>query len=250
MRADRWLSQFPVEKQPPPTSGRRIQIVVTAPMIHSATPSSPRSLTINGQQCMNLSADDGADLTYLDWCRAHLNAVTGQIWVSFHTRNAEWSQGALSLSADLDGSRAFDATAVAVRLPLVLSYVTTAFNGTQVILHVHSESSSSAVVTGLTLDGVGIHEENVTIPAGGHGIFVAKARQQKLRGDVWTAVLFVDGSEAGAAYGGRTVGERWVTEAWPKSTDCPLPRSSAPQDPNATEVEALGIDSLFCGVNC
>ena len=249
VRADKWLQQFPIQDQPSPITGRRVQIVVAT----TAAEDGLQSLTINGQQCLHLSSGDSADLTFFDWCRAHANNRTNQLWVSFHTRNLEWSQGPLQLIAGAGLSDiAVNETVVAVNLSLVISHVTSSDDGRQAIVHVHSECSRPASVTGLLFDGryVDIHQQNVTIPPGGHAVFVTQVQWQMRRGDVWTAVLFVDGIETGAAYGGRTVGERFVTETWPKMNDCPLPSSTGTPNANATELAAMGIDSVYCGIGC
>ena len=249
VRADKWLHQFPIQDQPSPITGRRVQIVVAT----TAAEDGFQSLTINGQQCLHLSSGDSADLTFFDWCRAHVNNRTAQLWVSFHTRNLEWSQGPLQLIAGAGLSDiAVNETVVAVNLSLVISHVTSSDDGRQAIVHVHSECSHTASVTGLLFDGrhVDIHQQNVTIPPGGHAVFVTQVQWQMRRGDVWTAVLFVDGIETGAAYGGRTVGERFVTETWPKMNDCPLPSSTGIPNANATELAAMGIDSVYCGIGC
>jgi hypothetical protein len=258
VRSDRWLPDFRIEKQPSPTSGRRVQIVAQM-SAGNISDSDLRSVSVDGAECLHLPSDDGADLSAFDWCRAHSNAQTGQLWVSYHTRNPHFSGGrALAVNAtSTSGIVLVAGTVTAQSPPLVLSYVTTAKQGKQAIIHVHSAAKTSVGVARLLFDGVDVQVKNkqgvsVKIPSNGHAVFVADLQMAKAHGDVWTAVLLWSGANGSdsagtAAWGGRVGPERFPIETWPKSSDCVLPRAPNETSVNSTEVRALGIDSVFEG---
>jgi len=77
------------------------------------------------------------------------------------------------------------------------------------------------------------------VPEGGH-VAIAVPGVQKAAGEVWTAVVTVDG--ANVAYGGRVMPERFPIEVWPTSSDCPLPGAN---EGNANFLKQVGIDSVF-----
>lgn len=67
---------------------------------------------------------------------------------------------------------------------------------------------------------------------------------KKATGEVWTATLVVDSPSAdGIGVGGRAdLNERFVVNAWPHSSDCPLPGGN---DKNAEQLQDTGINSVF-----
>ena len=71
-----------INGDPAPTAGRRVHLVADG-MTANITDASLASVLVGGQECLNLTAD--GDISYLHWCRAHVNAATGQLWVSLHS---------------------------------------------------------------------------------------------------------------------------------------------------------------------
>lgn len=236
VRSDSWLPQYPVGGASAPTTGRRVQIVVGDVNISDTN---VQSVRIDGYECTDLPVADDADLSRFDWCRAHANAKTGQLWISFHTRNDTWVSGApLSVVTAAAGSL----TVSPMRLPLLVSHVTTVNRGAQAVIHVHSAHTGTASIVALLFDGKPVLPNNEQIvvrfcsvfflrvkllslasafaaharqvPAGGHALFVVDLAQPKQTGDVWTAVLFT-GTDQGAAYGGRVIPERFPVQATP-----------------------------------
>lgn len=130
--------------------------------------------------------------------------------------------------------------------PLALSHFATAGNGSKAVLHVHSGSTTPTTLTSVLLDGTVsvpiFPASGLEIPPHGHAVFAVElpANQTKATGDVWTVRLEANGVSSG--WGGRIIPERFPIEAWPESSDCPLPPGNAS---NAAEIKALGIDSVF-----
>ena len=254
VRKDVWLAEFMVEEQPAPVSGRRVQIVARrASSTEGMSDADLHTVTINGVECLNLASDADADLSVFDWCRAHVSAQ--DLWISYHTRNASFSENRTLEVKAIAGTGVVISGAVEAAVPsLVLSYVTTAGGGRKAIIHVHSASKVPLAVARLLFDGAevpvaptqGSVAESLMIPPNGHAVFVAELPQPKSHGDVWTAVLFTGGGAPGAAWGGRVGPERFPIETWPHTPDCPLPKGRN-ATANSTELRDLGIDSVFQG---
>ena len=68
-RADAWLPEFMVERQPAPVDGRRVQIV--ASILTNVADADLGSVSVGGTECLNLPSDGTADISVFSWCRAH-----------------------------------------------------------------------------------------------------------------------------------------------------------------------------------
>jgi hypothetical protein len=156
VRSDAWLAQYPVNEQSAPTTGRRVQIVVGGLNISSPV----QSVLIDGYECTGLPVADDADLARFDWCRAHANSNTGQLWISFHTRNDTWGSGS-PLSVQTGSESVLMVSPM--RLPLLVSYVTTMNRGTQAVIHVHSAHTGTASITALLFDGVPVLQAQLVV---------------------------------------------------------------------------------------
>lgn len=247
VRSDVWNHDLSESGCADPKHGRRVHIILDgiAPGVAEADLT---AVTINGQHGLNLDTSDSADLTYLDWVRVHTNGATGSVWVSFHTRNLDWLGSAVKVHVEGKGGAVLydgSVTPVAVESGLTLSYVSLRKNGTEAVLHVHNADGGAAH----TLDGAKIDGKALTLPTaaakpvppGGHLVLTVPLSAAKGVNAVWTASLISGGRTAG--FGGRVPSsERFVVEAWPKSTDCALPGGN---DANAAEAASLGIDSLY-----
>ena len=94
IRSDKWRPDLMIHGAPAPKSGRRVHIVADG-VAANITDAQLASVLVGGQECLNLTTD--GDIGYLHWCRAHTNAATGQLWVSLHSANTTWVEGALTL---------------------------------------------------------------------------------------------------------------------------------------------------------
>jgi hypothetical protein len=233
VRSDVWRSDLPESGTEDPKNGRRVHVVVDGVSVDEAQLASVR---VNGQDGLALTDD----LSYFDWFRAHSNPITKQLWFSFHTRNADWgsrSSHDIQVTAS-DGSVLAQGSVSPGSDAVTLSYVTTRKGGTEVLLHLHG--STDAPVSRVLFDGEEVQLPGwlSSLPKDGHAVLTVPAA--KMPGDVWTAVVFSGSSAMG--YGGRILSERFPIEAWPSSSDCPLPGLN---DDNAALLQGLGIDSLF-----
>lgn len=234
-RADKWRSDLPESGTDDPENGRRTHIVIDGVSIAE---SDIASVKVHGQDGLSLTDD----LTYFDWFRAHSNPSKNQVWLSFHSRNEEWlAESDIKLQVtSKDGTTVVDDAVAAGPPGLDLTYATTRNGGTQAILHVHS-NGQEGVLSRVLFDGVEVLLPSwaARVPADGHIVLTVDG-VFKMPGDIWTAVLFT-GSD-GIGYGGRVVPERFPIEAWPKSSDCPLPGGN---EQNTEWVKSLGIDSIY-----
>eukprot|EP01065_Artemidia_motanka_P034385 TRINITY_DN4177_c0_g1_i1.p1 TRINITY_DN4177_c0_g1~~TRINITY_DN4177_c0_g1_i1.p1 ORF type:complete len:309 (+),score=70.01 TRINITY_DN4177_c0_g1_i1:50-928(+) len=221
IRADMWNPDFPVHGTSDPVDGRRIHIVADAAV---ASDADLQSVTIDGQEGLNLSTAGDADLTYYDWLRAHVNPTTQQVWISLHTRHQPWQQGARAVRIVKRGGAVVvnGTVAPAAASGLELSYATTRQGHAEAVLHIHSTGKAPAALTRLTYDGKEVAFPKVTVPIGGHVVVVVPG-VAKRQGDVWTVTLSDTTGATNIAYGGRVMPERFPIEVWPHSSDCPLP---------------------------
>jgi hypothetical protein len=249
-RADVFNNDFPEHGCPTPSVGGRVQIVLSG--VPAGTKDADlSSVKINGIEGLNLDTSSTADLSNFDWLRAHADPITGEAWISFHSRNKGWFQSTtednivnFDVGLRLANGLEINGTAHVVQsTSLTLTHVAFRNGGAEAVLHVHSQSTSTHELTNLLFDHqkVDIPNGKMTVPPGGHAIFVVKT-QGKITTRLWTAILFTDSGAAGIAYGGRAANERFPMMVWPKSVDCPLPGGN---NTNAEELTKLGIDSVF-----
>lgn len=252
VRSDIWNPDLKESGVKDPVDGRRVHVIVDqvswggASFAAKDAATSLSSVKINGQEGLGLSFDPDADLTYFDWLRAHGNANTSTLWISFHTRNPQWLGNSVDVSAvTKSGSTLFNGTVdlTPAEGTLTLSYLTFRKGGTEAVFHLHNnDEKNSVAVDKLTLNGDEVSNvPSHSIPANGHSTFAAAVPYKVSSNDVWTTTITTAGKRIG--FGGRVGAvERFVVEAWPHSGDCPLPGAN---DGNAAEVLEIGIDSVF-----
>ena len=113
VRKDVWNHDLSEHGCDDPKDGRRVHIVLDIGTGIADTDLG--SVQINGQEGLNLDTSEDADLTYFDWLRAHSNAATGQMWISFHSRNAGWVETLQVHVATAAGKVLFDGAVKALR---------------------------------------------------------------------------------------------------------------------------------------
>jgi hypothetical protein len=185
LRRDVWLSQFPEQGCEDPDNGRRVHLVVPGAGV---TPLS--SVKVNGVEGLNLDPSPTADLSHFDWFRAHSNAATGDLWLSFHTRNTSWlgeteaDDTAVQLTLDITAA---SGTPVASGLTVVcpengaggldVTYVVVRKNGTEAVVHIANPApkrkverqqqreggGATLVVSELQFDGVSFSADGGTL---------------------------------------------------------------------------------------
>ena len=245
VRKDVWNHDLSEHGCDDPNDGRRVHIVLDGAGAGVAD-ADLGSVQINGEEGLNLDTSGDADLKYFDWLRAHSNAATGQLWVSFHSRNSDWVKTLQVHIATKAGKVLFDGTvkAASVESGLTLSYAAFRKGGTEAVLHVHNADDGAAhSLSSLALDGKLATlpaAAQQPVPADGHIVVVVPVPGGKAKGanDVWTVTM-----NGGLGFGGRVpMNERFVVEAWPHSSDCSLPGGN---DENAQELLGYGIDSVY-----
>ena len=242
VRNDVWRSDLPESGCADPTNGRRLHVVLDN-IAAGMSDAELGSVQINGQEGLSLDTSESADLKYFDWLRAHTNADTGSVWISFHTSNAQWApfDSLLVHVAAKNGTVLYDGTlsGTAIESGLTLSYAAFRFGGTQAVLHVHNEADTPQSLGSLYLDGTAVPKfPNASVPPGGHLVIpVSISGIAKHTNDVWTVRM------NGLGFGGRVAaGERFAVEAWPHSSDCSVPGGN---DDHAQELQSYGIDSVY-----
>ena len=243
VRSDVWVKSLPEANTPDPKDGRRVHVAIEGcdALANVTSDKALQSVTVNGVEGINLQ-----DIGNFDWFRAHANPELRSLWISFHTHNTGWlgSHVNVEVKQALSGPVICQGTApiVASDAALTLSYAVMRSGGNEAVLHVHNNDDSSAhKLANLTFDGIQVANASVSIPAGGHAIFVARLPAQKHAAEVWTASLATDSGTLG--FGGRAdVSERLVAGVWPHSTDCSLPGGN---DENAAQLRSMGVNSVF-----
>lgn len=272
VRADQWRADLPEDGCHDPIHGRRVHIIVEAVLPHNATfaataatlaPEPLTSVLVNGQECLNLTKQRFANVTCFDWCRAHSNPATGDVWVSFHTSNTDWLGSAVQLQLDTrerlaggqDGRGGVAVAAFSGQTSLTsadagitLTHVATRNGGREAVLHLHNMDAAAAhTIHGCWFDGRPVAVPQPTVVAGGHVILLAAvAGLPKVVGDVWTVRVAAGGSNPSmvvtAGYGGRTAPERFPVESWARSSDCAIPGADVA---HVSALRAFGVDSVF-----
>eukprot|EP00912_Choanoflagellata_sp_UC4_P000356 UC4_evm2s219 len=247
--------------EPAPINGRRVHIIAS-PTKGKTLPNADDelgSVMVGGEECLHLDTSSSADISRLHWCRAHVNANTQQLWVSFHTDNRTFLSAVGSSNikaADSNGTVLVDSgiSGTLSESLVTVSHVAAFGGGSSLVVHVHSNSKSATRISSLQINGIKIPQAaGMSLPPQGHAVFVASA--PSTTGSVWTAVLGMESASGTSfsGFGGRVVVERFPIEAWPTSTDC-----VSANDTNAATIRKLGVDSVFvsgggwlrkCGTN-
>ena len=202
-RRDSYLDKLPEGDLKPPKAGGRVHLVLS----DASLPLSDQlaSVRVNGQEGpLTASAAKSGGVDYFDWFRAHFNAASGELWLSFHTRNTHWigdgSSAAFDVSATFSGVKTVNGS---VSLPLMpppveLTYLTTRHQGAEVVIHLHA--SKDAAVHNLTFNGlpVPLPAAAAALPKSGHLVVTAPGHSLHRRdnhwvaaapGDVWTVTF-------------------------------------------------------------
>lgn len=225
-----------------PTDGGRVHVAIIGSNCTKGVDLT--SVLVNDQECINLPWGDSPDFTYFDWARVHHDNQTGLVWLSFHSRNKKWlPSGSASLTIKVkQGSKmCFSGVAkVDAKKNVQVTYVTTRNQGQHLIVHTHNFGTKGIDLTSYIVLGK-VHQGTWHIGAGQSHVMTFDMTNKLLPGSLWS-VAVVSKQEGTSGWGGRVIPERFPIEAWPHSSDCPIPGAN---DDNANELLAAGIDSVF-----
>lgn len=235
---------YPTDVYPEPTEepldGGRFHIVTTAQASGTIT-----SISINGT-----NVEDLLTQKKIEWYHYWPQSVTAgrPVWVAFHSRNAEWDQassGQLSIRTETEETVNTE-FAVAAN-PVPITYVTTDETRTVRLIHLQNADSKPHTVTRLIVDGVDVLEAGIAcLPSGtiapGEAVMWTVPQCQPLKlGAPWSVV--VEFSDLTPSVGvGRVIRPFFPIEAWPNSSECPLPGVNDATHRLATQG---GLDTLY-----
>eukprot|EP00041_Stephanoeca_diplocostata_P025736 m.681277 g.681277 ORF g.681277 m.681277 type:complete len:652 (-) comp22811_c2_seq15:341-2296(-) len=244
-RRDIFIKELPEQGVPDPISGCRVHLVIAN--INAAKGDSLASVKINGVQGLDLNTSSDADLTYLDWLRAHMDSRNNDLWISFHTRNTQWiDRGATNVTFLVDVQMQSGATPVvafkvnagaAPSTSADLTHVAFREQGSVAVMHFHCRSNQACTLQAIRFSGDTVNVSVTSIPPEGHVVITHPLTRAVAVGDVWTAV--VNGRDG---FGGRVIVQRFSIEAWPSSSDCPF---FGVNDTTAKTLQQVSIDSVF-----
>ncbi len=223
-----------------PLDGGRVQIAALAE--RSCTVEHVR---IDGQEAEALVAAQGLEWYHV-WPRQVI--VDEPVWVAFHSRDAKWDrveqarvEVLCAAGAAVDGSFAVRTT------DAPLGYVTFDDDLQRMLIHVENRSDQPRLLASLLVDGREVFTSDVaavaspTVPARGSALWTVPLCAPAALGEAWTVVARY-GEAAPAVGAGRVLKPHFPIEAWPASSDCPLP---GVDDEAFALFHQGGIDTLY-----
>lgn len=185
----------------------------------------------------------------IEWYHVWPTTVTAgePVWVAFHSRSAEWDVPGASASVVVQttGGNAVDATFFARRTAVPLTYVTTTADLTSFVIHVKNTDTEAHTVSRLLVNGRDVTDvaylPTATIGPMTSVMWLVPSCTAIEPGSPWTVV--VEYADAETAVGvGRVVRPFFPIEAWPNSSECPLPGGD---EANHSSMRDAGIDTFF-----
>lgn len=227
----------------PPTDGGRVQFVGIA-----TTSGRVRSVQMDERDLEEVvSATNPPIEWYHVWPQ---EVVAGQpVWLALHSRSRAWDSGTSHKFAILtDGGEALAGTVTVATPNFPLTYVTTANDGTKLIVHAQNRSERdvrlrSVTVNGISYDATSVCGLSEPVPPGGTVRAEFELCEPLKSGAAWTVTLD-DGTEAPSVGAGRVVPEFFPIEAWPVSSDCPVPSESGDSETLRAHL-AAGFDTFY-----
>lgn len=192
----------------------------------------------------------GADMSIAHWARFDVAPDNRLVFLSLHSNNSEIFTAGNDVTLEVyggSGTIVLNATfALPSPPPLFISYITTTNNGTTLIAHIQSSSSSAPTITSIFVNSINVTNRvclpsPASIPQGDSHILAVPLCASAKTGDVMSLVLMLsDGSHASAAV--RRVKETMHVSVWPKQSTCPLPKLD---DDTANTLLGNGIDAAY-----
>jgi uncharacterized Zn-binding protein involved in type VI secretion len=250
-RKDRWLpeSQYN-EVGTQPLNGGRFHIAGISSVTGDVT-----GLRLNGQSATVLQTQP----MMLEWFHVWPQRVTAgePIWVAFHSRDAAWdTASSAAIVVTTSAGDALNGSFPVARTSVPITYVTTADQGTTLLIHLHNDDTVTRTLTRLLVDGRDVTASgqacvpSTSIAAGASALFTVRRCSAATSGAPWTVVAEFQGTPASVAVG-RFVPERFPIEAWTQSADCAWPGLGNTASSYAMHRDA-GFESAYVtwGNNC
>lgn len=236
----------------PPLDGGRFHIAAVAAASGRITEVRVDGLPVT----VRLEPGEGGTPPTMEWYHVWPDpAVAGQpVWVAFHSRDPAWDAAASARLEVLAGEQVVVDGVFDVGItPGPLTWVTTDESGTERLIHLRNDSDATLVIEDVIVNGVRVLSGGAACVAERElGPGQTRLIRVPLCGDpeygsAWTVV--VEYADAAPAVGvGRTLRPHYVVEAWPRSSDCPVP-IDAEDEPAGTvsfeEHQAAGFDTMY-----
>lgn len=186
----------------------------------------------------------------MDWQHVWPEQVeTGKpVWFAFHSRLAAWDSAATgTIRIETDNGTAVDGVFNVQIHPLDIGYVTVNDDRDTLLIHVTNTGDKALTVERVLYNGINLMGEDavcipsVTLNPGEHALWSAPLCDAPEMGSAWTLAIETDGFLPTTAVG-RHLKPFFPIEAWPKTSDCPLPGSN---DEAFQKVTEAGIDTLY-----
>jgi hypothetical protein len=227
----------------PPRSGGRVQIAGIA-----AVSGRVRSVLVDER---DLDTEVSAQNPTMEWYHVWPEeVVAGQpIWLSLHSRSDAWDEGSIHKVAIVtEEGEALSERVVMATTTLPITYVTTANEGTRLIVHVQNRDEREARIRAITVNGIRYDAADVCGLGGPIAPGASVRAEFKLceplkPGAAWTVALD-DGTGVASVGAGRVVPEFFPIEAWPVSRECPVPTSEADSAALTQHLDA-GFDTFY-----
>jgi hypothetical protein len=241
-RKDFWLPESRYnEVGVQPLNGGRFQIAGISAVTGNVT-----GLQLNGQSAAMLQTQQNK----LEWFHVWPQRVTAgePVWVAFHSRDPSWDMASsAALIVTTSAGNALSGTFPIARTNVPITYVTTADQGTTLLIHVHNDDTVDHTLTRLMVDGRDVTSSgqacipSTAVKAGTSALFTVKRCSAATSGSPWTVVAEFQGTPAAVAVG-RYIPERFPIEAWAQTADCAWPGNNAA---NYLTHRDAGIESAF-----
>lgn len=227
----------------PPRNGGRVQIAGIA-----AASGRVRSVLVDER---DLEAEVSAQNATIEWYHVWpKEVVAGQpIWLSLHSRSAAWDEGSVhKVTIVTDEGDALSERVVVATTTLPITYVTTADEGTRLLIHVENRAERQAGIRAITVNGIRYDATEVCGLGGPIAPGASVRAEIKLceplhPGAAWTVALD-DGTGTPSVGAGRVVPEFFPIEAWPVSAECPVP-TREPDTTALTQHLEAGFDTFY-----
>jgi hypothetical protein len=205
-RSDVWIQDKYNEPLPMPTNGGRLQLLYAAASDVSEDDIASGKFFVNGHR---VTVSVGSDMSIVHWARFEVGTDNRMIFLSLHSNNSEIFTAGNDVSLEIHGGSGaivLNATfALPSPPPLTITYITTTSNGSTLIAHVQSSSSSAPTITSVFVNSINVTNRIClptpsSIPQGDSHIFEVPLCSAAATGDVLSLILILsDGSHVAAA---------------------------------------------------
>ncbi len=227
------------ENNPDPVNGGRFQIVA-----NSAVTGTVSVMRLNGVDVTQLLREPD-----MEWYHVWPTSVTAgePVWFHFHSRNPAWNTATSGqLRIETTAGVAVDAP-FSVQLPkVVMTYVTTSSDMSELLIHLKNEDTANHTITAVWVNGKDALARGACIPKNtlvpqDSLLIRAPLCTPASPGDPWTVVVEFAGAPP-AVGSGRVLRPHFVMEAWTSNSNCAFPGGNTT---NFNRHRAAGFDTHY-----